>query len=595
VIGMLHIFLWRREVSRDFYLFSAVMAIAAGSGALTELALAKTHALADVQILLKLGNVTIGVTIVAMTWFLHRYLQTGRRFLLWAITGLWACGLVVNFFSPWSLTFADVTSLREMTTFWGETYHLILGSGNLFKILPDLASLLVAVFAIDASVQAWRSGRRRQAGLTGGAISFFIIAAGIHTPLVDAGLVKTPYLISVAFVGIVAALNYELVLNAAQASQRARVIAAGHQRWNSLLKNVQLAVVDLDREGRIRFANPFFLTRTGYPKNDIKDLHISELIPSEQRREFLERLQQGLAGSPRPASRWPILSATGPILTFDWNTVGLRTVDGQPDGVLSIGAEVTDQVRTEKELDQTRNALDRVNRANVLGEFVSAIAHELNQPLTAVLANAQVARRYLTAAPPRVTDTQEMLDLIIRDDKRAAEVIRKLHGLVARGKVERESLDLNDVIRETVELCDRDIRDRGVRVTLDLDPDLVPVQAGRIEFQQIVLNLLLNALQALEEVAGGKRRIVLGTRAHADGTRFSIEDSGPGLPATAVEWLFTPFGEGREGGVGLGLAICRRIIEAHGGTIRAEQVARGGARFTVEFPLHQPQEIVSDG
>jgi PAS domain S-box-containing protein len=407
--------------------------------------------------------------------------------------------------------------------------------------------------------------------------------------------VKTPYLISVAFVAIVAALNYELVLNAAQARQRARVIAAGHQRWNSLLANVQLAVVDLDRKGRIRFANPFFLSRTGFDSDEIKDLHVSELVPADRRIEFSGRLAQGLAGSPRPASRWPVLSASGTVLTFDWNTVGLRTVDGRPDGVLSIGAEVTEQVKTEQELDQTRLALDRVNRANVLGEFVSAIAHELNQPLTAVLANAQVARRYLAADPPLLDATDQMLDLIIRDDKRAAEVIRRLHGLVARGKVERESLDLNDVVRETVELCDRDIRNRGVTITLDLDPDLALVQTGRIEFQQVVLNLMLNSLQALDEVPGTSRRILLATRSRPEGASFSIEDSGPGLSATAQEDLFTPFGKGRAGGVGLGLAICRRIIEAHGGTIRAEQVARGGARFVVAFPLHLPQETAADG
>jgi two-component system sensor kinase FixL len=290
-----------------------------------------------------------------------------------------------------------------------------------------------------------------------------------------------------------------------------------------------------------------------------------------------------------------MLASGGSLLTFDWNTVGLRTVDDQPNGMLSIGADVTDQIRTERDLDQTRLALDRVNRANVLGEFVSAIAHELNQPLTAVLANAQVARRYLTADPPQVEATRQMLDLIIRDDKRAAEVIRRLHNLVARGKVERESLDLNSVIRETVDLCDRDIRDRGVSVTLDLDPDLGLVLAGRIEFQQVVLNLLLNSLQALEDLTGANRRIRMATSVHPDGARFTIEDSGPGLSDTAKEELFTPFGRGRAGGVGLGLAICRRIMEAHGGSIGVEQVARGGARFTVVFPIHQPQETAAHG
>ncbi len=161
--------------------------------------------------------------------------------------------------------------------------------------------------------------------------------------------------------------------------------------------------------------------------------------------------------------------------------------------------------------------------------------------------------------------------------------------------MERESLDLNSVITETVELCNRDIRDRGVTVTLDLDPDLALVHAGRVEFQQVVLNLLLNSLQALEEVTEANRRILLATSTHPDGARFTIEDSGPGLSDTAKTGLFTPFGRGRAGGVGMGLAICRRIIEAHGGSIQTERVARGGSCFTVEFPLHLPQEFAADG
>jgi hypothetical protein len=168
VIGMMHLFLWRRNISRDDDLVSSLMAVTAGGVALTELALAKVYTLSAVPIILRLGNLFVGITVVAMTWFLHRYLGTGRRSLLLAITGLWSCGLIVNFLSPWSLTFSEVTGLRELTTFWGEPYHLILGSGNPFKILADLASLLVAVFVVDASIQAWRSGRKRQAGITGG-------------------------------------------------------------------------------------------------------------------------------------------------------------------------------------------------------------------------------------------------------------------------------------------------------------------------------------------------------------------------------------------------------------------------------------------
>jgi PAS domain S-box-containing protein len=595
VIGLMHLFLWRRNRALDYLLFSSLMAFAAGGVALTELAMAKIPDLVHLGNLMLLGNLVTGVTVVSMTWFLYRYLGTGRRLLRWAITGLWAAGLAVNFLFPGNLVFTEITGVQETQTFWGETFQLIQGKTNPFKYLADVASILMAVFVIEASIGAWRAGHRRQAGITGGAIIFFILAAGIHTPLVDAGIVKTPYLISLAFVGIVVSLNYELVRDASHAHHQAREIIAGQRRWDSLLASVQLAVVDLDPTGTIRYANPFFLDRMGLSLAEIRNLHVSRLVPPGIRFEFQQRLRKGLAGEPRPTSRWTVRPAQGPDLTFDWTSVGLSTTEGQPDGVLSIGTDVTDKLRIEGELLQTRRDLDRMNRANVLGEFVSAIAHELNQPLAAVLANAQVTKRYLTSEPPQVQESKEMLDLIIRDDKRAAEVIRRLHSLVARGKVDRENFDLNEVVTETLELCDREIRDREVTVKLELADDLPLVLAGRVEFQQIVLNLLHNALQALENRAAGQRRIILATTALSQEVLFSIEDSGLGLPDLAPEKLFSPFSRGTAGGIGLGLAISRRIVEAHGGTIRAEQVAQGGARFVVDFPRAVPQKALSDG
>jgi PAS domain S-box-containing protein len=590
VIGMMHLFLWRRNVSRDYYFFSSLMAVAAGAVALTELTLSKIHTLSTVAAILRLSNISIGITVVAMTWFLNRYLGTGRRFLLLAITGLWSCGLIVNFISPWSLTFAEVTGLQELTTFWGEPYHLVLGSGNPFKILADLASILVAVFVIDASIQAWRSGRKRQAGITGGAISFFIIAAGIHTPLVDAGIVKTPYMISVAFVAIVVALNYEMARNASNTLRHSREIAAGRQRWESLLTNVQLAVVDLDPAGTIRYANPYFIDRTGYDTRDLHDRHFAYFIPSDLRETFLQRLRQSLKGFPIPSSRWPVRSSTGSVLTFDWTSVGLRTVDGIPDGVLSIGTDVTDQIRTKHELDQTRRDLDRVNRANVLGEFVSAIAHELSQPLAAILSNAQVARRYLNADTDRRDKTREVLELIISDDKRAATIIDRLRAMLIRGEITREIFALDGALREVLELLEADITAEGIDLQVDLASDLPMVEAGRVEIQQVLLNLLQNAVTILAAPLPRPKRILVRTERKENEIRILVEDSGPGLASGNVDDIFAAFTTTNTNGMGMGLTICRRIIEGHGGSILAGTGKLGGACFRFSLPVATGKE-----
>jgi signal transduction histidine kinase len=266
--------------------------------------------------------------------------------------------------------------------------------------------------------------------------------------------------------------------------------------------------------------------------------------------------------------------------------------------VVALSWEITrDAARSRAmtvELEQARNEMDRLMRANLLGEFASTIAHELNQPLTAVLANAQVARRYLLADPPRVESAAEMLDLIIRDDKRAAEVIHRLHDLVARGKVERVELDFNEVVQEMVDLCTREIRDRGVTVQLVLDPELERIQGGKVELQQVILNLVNNALQAMAGDGVRDRTLRLETSPLSEGIRFAVDDSGPGFKGPDRDDIFNPFNGDREGGIGMGLSICRRIIETHGGVIRAEMEGHGGARIVVELPYHQSGGVVGN-
>jgi signal transduction histidine kinase len=466
-MGLINAGLWARRRDRALP-FAALMALSSGFLALTEMYLMHATDVARVAELLRFSNLAVAGVLIPMVWYIHLRLGTGRVWLAGTISVMWIFCLVVNFLSPYSLVFQDIEVLRRIPTFWGEEFTLATGPANPFKFVADAASLLIMVYVADAAVHAWRRGKRFGAVTIGGSITFFIVVAGVHTPLVDAGIAKTPPIISIAFLAIIMALSWEITRDAARSREMVR------------------------------------------------------------------------------------------------------------------------------ELDHTRLEMDRLLRANLLGEFASTIAHELNQPLTAVLANAQVGRRYLAADPPRMDDAREMLDLIIRDDQRAAEVIRRMHGLVARGRVEREELDLNAVVKETVEMCVREIRDRGVEVELALASGIVTVRAGRVELQQVVLNLLHNALQALNQIPSGTRYVRMATAVKPEGVRFTIEDSGQGLPKSDEPDMFSPFQGEREGGVGMGLSICRRIVEAHGGSIWAEKVARGGARFVVDLPPGNPDGVVID-
>jgi signal transduction histidine kinase len=235
--------------------------------------------------------------------------------------------------------------------------------------------------------------------------------------------------------------------------------------------------------------------------------------------------------------------------------------------------------------------MEHLGRANMLGELVSALAHEINQPLAAILSNAQAARRLLASGSPDPGELREILDDIVRDDKRAGEVIQHLRLMLRKGEIQRERFRIQESIGEVLGLMNGELDAQGISVDKELDPDLPPAEAGRVETQQVIMNLLINAAHALSESPPGQREIRIRAERHVeDAVMVSIEDTGPGIAPEALSSAFEPFFTTRSDGLGMGLAICRRIVEAHGGRIWGEN-AINGARFSFTLPLAGPERI----
>jgi signal transduction histidine kinase len=216
--------------------------------------------------------------------------------------------------------------------------------------------------------------------------------------------------------------------------------------------------------------------------------------------------------------------------------------------------------------------------------MTASIAHEVNQPLAAVVTNGHACLRWLSASPPNVAKAVEAVERIVKDGKDAGEVVRRVRALFKRTAVEKAQLDLGVVIEEVLRLLDGYPARRHVSLDLELDPDLPPVFADRVQLQQLVMNLMLNAFEALEPVTGRPKQLsVRSTRAEDDHAVIQISDNGIGLedPVTA----FQPFVTTKPEGLGLGLAICRSIVAAHGGSLSAERNTGFGATFTVTLPF----------
>ena len=251
--------------------------------------------------------------------------------------------------------------------------------------------------------------------------------------------------------------------------------------------------------------------------------------------------------------------------------------------LLIIMRDVTDRHRAERELLEQRDELAHLSRVALLGELSAALAHELNQPLAAIMANARAGQRLMARQPPDVPEVGNILEDIVADDRRAGEVIRRLHALLERGELQLQSLDVNEIVREVVGLMHSELIRREVLVHTRLAPTLPRVPADRVQLQQVLMNLLLNACDAMGERPREQRQATITTAcANGDGgdaVVVSVADQGSGIPEGKLEKVFEPFFTSKQHGLGLGLAICRTIVAAHGGRLWAVNNHDRGATF----------------
>jgi len=242
--------------------------------------------------------------------------------------------------------------------------------------------------------------------------------------------------------------------------------------------------------------------------------------------------------------------------------------------------DVTDRRRAEMELLEQRAELAHLSRVALVGELSAALAHELNQPLAAIMANARAGQRLMARRPPDAREVESILEDIVGDDRRAGEVIRRLHALLERGELQLQPLDVNEIVKEVVQLVHSELIRREVIVHTVLAPDAPRVAADRVQVQQVLMNLILNACDAMSEQPREERRATIVTGWSPDGgVRISVADQGTGIPPGRLEQVFEPFFTSKRHGLGLGLAICRTIVTAHGGRLWAVNNPDRGATF----------------
>ena len=259
----------------------------------------------------------------------------------------------------------------------------------------------------------------------------------------------------------------------------------------------------------------------------------------------------------------------------------------KPTRLLGISIDITERKQAELDAQQDRAELSHLSRVALIGEMSASIAHELNQPLAGILSNAAAGQRFIDQGDVNLAEIHELLGDIIADGRRASDVMRGIREMVKKGQVARRSVDLNEVVLDAVHMVSSDALLRSCQMETSLDPNLRAIEGDPVQLQQVLLNLVINAFDAMRDTPVPRRKVVIATQSNGDATvRTTVRDHGAGISEQMRDRVFHPFFTTKSEGLGMGLAIVRSIVESHGGTITIENADGGGARFGFVLPAN---------
>lgn len=595
-LGLIELRVGLAQPGRAARLVFAVSAFAVASVSGFELALMRTDILAQWWPLMRLLDIAVGVMIVSLMAFIWVYFGTGNKWLALAVPSLYAVGLAFDYL-PGSgmgsgMTYQKITGFRTVETFGGATFNVAEGVPNPWNVFPYLAVVALIVFVADASVRLWRRGGRRRAAVVGGAVVFFLLAAGGHSALVETGVVQMPYLISWAYLCVLVAMGHELSADIFAAARTARQLQDSERRMDLASDAAGLGMWTWDIIHDQLWATSRARSLFGF---------------SESENLSLPRFMSALHPDDRDAVRHAIDSSRDYELEFRvllpdgqtrWIAArGRADRDSAGKAVLRRGVvlDISARRRSEEELQQVQGQLAHVGRVSMLGQLAAALAHELGQPLGAILRNAEAAELFLQHEPPDLDELRAILADIRKDDQRAGDVIERLRSLLKRRSIEPRPLAVSDLLAGCAALTRADAAARRVKLEFEAEPALPNVMGDRVHLQQVLLNLVLNAMDAVEGEPADRR--LVSVRAHFDGGRtveVAVSDSGHGMTPERLALVFEPFFTTKSNGMGIGLPISRTIIEAHGGRIWAESNADKGATFRFTLPVSE-EPVAKEG
>jgi PAS domain S-box-containing protein len=559
--AFLHGRLALRSPMQGLHLLFAVLCVLATSSMIAAIAEAGAQDLEDAMLLRQLGTFACMLYLALLPWFIREYTHLPwHKHLV-----VQSCGLLIVPMAGW-LLFPQATSLSPSPARYAWLCVLWVGIGGTFG------------WSLYASWREFQTGMRRRA-LALGAGLILLLAALLTHLLSDLGLGEIPKIGALGLAALLIPMSVELDRETRQSRSRLKTI----------LENLPAPAYVKSADGRYQLVNSAFEQEFDRPSASVIGKTDFDVFAPEQA-QALQANDRAVRESRVSLKFEEVMDRNGAARNFESIKFPLFSSDGMAEALCGLSIDVTDIRKTEQEMQSLRKQAWHADRVERTGALAASLAHELTQPLTAILSNAQAAMRFLSRDDTDLDEIRAILQDIVRDDKRAAGVINGLRAMLRRQDVPRERIDLRASLEEVIELMHSEFLDRGVDVGKSLVPRCM-VMSDKTQLQQVMLNLLLNACEAMATVARGERHLWISmARSGEKEVRIAVRDSGPPIPEEQLSRVFDSFFTTKQQGLGMGLAVCRSIIQSHGGSIHVERNPDRGVTFLFTLPLASAAE-----
>lgn len=582
-----HGFAWLRKRRQMASLMFCIMAVATAGMAGCELWTMQQRDMESYAHALQWYNLMRWIVTLALVGFIHFYLASGRPWLEWTVCGLRTLSLLVNFlFSP----MVYYTSIEELVRirFLGTEVTVVEGIPSPLSIIGQLSLLVLAAYLVDATWRSAQRGNRPGAIRVGLSAVFFVLALSIQMMFALWGFIDMPIVASLFFAGILVVMGIELsedMLRSAKLAEdlkiRERELLGERKLTDAIFESAPGMLYLQSADGRMVRWNSQHERVTGYSNTETSQMRAEDFCVEAEKEILKEARTIALAQGGHDVE-FDLARRDGRTSRHFFRIVPVE-VAGEPH-LVGIGIDVSSQRALAAETERQREQMAHIARVASVSELSSSLAHEINQPLAIILSNAQAAQRLMAHETPDLNELREILEDIVSADIRAADVIKRLRSILRQGKPALETVSPHSLFDQALSMAQPELKSASVQVSRRHSKKLPLIQADRIPIEQVLLNLIKNACEAMEDNGSREKTLSLTCVNEGGWLRFSVRDNGHGLGEDGDK-IFEAFHTTKPKGLGLGLTICQTIIRAHGGNLWSEKNKIHGATFHFQLPI----------